>query len=1653
MRASVLFAFVSKAASFLSIKTGYPLALFDWPLIRKVISGLLLLCLTSGAANSAIKVYSYSDLPIGAFSALYDWRWSYISGFGPYSSTYPYVTHPGYVGKYPYYANLHIAKGQLAEHPSALLTIFAENEAVSLASDYNGYKDVLALYRTRPDTISIAGKFGAAWDATVWFSADDTVRFVEDFTTWNYSYSGRACPDNHRIYLLIDENGDGVDFFCGQNIDLINNEKNLGESCPIQVGNPIHVATGNKFQHEAVYKAHNESPLRYELFYNSQATKGAWTNTYSRSLSGYINAIFQNYDEAKSFSPSKYLAITVRRQDGRMFRFSNAINWDSRTTEVSQWEGEADIHYRLESVDDPVTGELVAFDLHTPEGSRERYSLKGTLQSIHYADNRQEVLRYAGNGKLEEVADSFGNTIAFSYGADGTTLTVPGGAQYRVVSVGGNVTEIVLPDETPSVDADNPRRQYHYNEPVYTSGADLPNALTGITDERGIRYATYEYDVEGRAIASYHAGNADRVDITYNTDSTRTVTNSMGVATTYTITNKLGMALPRIVTGPACAECGTSNASYNYDPANNNLLSKTENGVTTEYGDYDSNGNYGYKIEALGTSEERRTDYTYDPRFNGKIATITELSVVDGLEKVASYEYDDFGNRTLVRVNGFQPDEQGDGQPIFRTTAYQYNGPLNQLSQIDGPRTDISDITTLNYYPDDVAEGYNRARLKEIIDANDVHLRGNIQYTASGKVGSENRPNGLSLDYDYYPGNDRLEMVTETAAGQLRTTRWTYLATGEVETITQGYGTADATTIAFGYDDARRLVKITDGLGNYIQYTLDTEGNKEGEDIHDASQALRKSLARTFDAYNRLETTSQANETADYHFLPNGNLDTVTDGKSSVTDYDYDDLKRLITATQDLGGIGALTQYDYDAQDNLTSVIDPINGNTTYLYDDLGNLLGQDSPDTGITRFTYDYAGNIKSKQDAKGQQFSYQYDALNRLTLLDAPGEEGDISYGYDDCINGIGRLCSVTMGPATSSPIIVNYSYSAFGEVTAHQGVGYGYDDAGRLSAITYPSGAAVRYGYDAAGQVNRVELDQDGQITVLATDIKYHPFGPVNTLTYGNGQSLSQAVDTAYRHTDITASAAFNQTGIQYDANGNLTDRANDGVTENFIYDDLNRLNEASGIFATRAYQYDKNGNRLEKQEESVVTSYTYDSNSNRMNAKDGVSIMLDANGNTISNGDQTYAFNAHNRLTEASDVTGLLGQYRYNGLGQRLEKSSNGETRWFRYGLNGGLLVELNEHGIQREYVYLNGQPLAVLDYQYIPPSPEDEVLDETAPEVTLQGTWTAHKGRRSHQNSFLLAYGGTDSKARWTPVLDGGVYDVYGWWPRIKKNSTSVPVSIKHADGENALIIDQAATGRDWLLLGRYRFVGDGSEYVELADTSGAVAADSVRWVKSLEETPPTLETAVYYIHNDHLGTPQAMSDSEGAAVWRGIYGPFGQTGVDEDPDGDGKVVSFNLMFPGQYYDRETGLHYNYYRMYDPSTGRYLESDPIGLDGGLNTYAYVYGNPLSFTDPFGLITPDRVPGHGSNAGRGPFGPSCGPEGSRGATWTPDIYSAACAEHDRCYDRCAKACEGLACKLFCDFQLAIALPPYGLATALGGGPTYNDLLKKYGCNDCE
>jgi len=194
-----------------------------------------------------------------------------------------------------------------------------------------------------------------------------------------------------------------------------------------------------------------------------------------------------------------------------------------------------------------------------------------------------------------------------------------------------------------------------------------------------------------------------------------------------------------------------------------------------------------------------------------------------------------------------------------------------------------------------------------------------------------------------------------------------------------------------------------------------------------------------------------------------------------------------------------------------------------------------------------------------------------------------------------------------------------------------------------------------------------------------------------------------------------------------------------------------------------------------------------------------------------------------------------------------------------------------------------------------------------------------------------------------------------------------------------------------------------------------------------------------FLHTDALGTPRLATDAAQAVVWRFESQAFGTGKPESDPDGDDTKTQVRLRFPGQYHDGESGLYYNWNRYYDPRIGRYITSDPSGLWGGLNTYAYVLNNPLRFTDPSGL---DVLCGQDAVAvGTNPDGSvKCAPRPGQSpqcligqcaalppripnpdlCTIVPDLFPEACRRHDECYGHGGRACKS---KETCDRQFLI------------------------------
>ena len=202
------------------------------------------------------------------------------------------------------------------------------------------------------------------------------------------------------------------------------------------------------------------------------------------------------------------------------------------------------------------------------------------------------------------------------------------------------------------------------------------------------------------------------------------------------------------------------------------------------------------------------------------------------------------------------------------------------------------------------------------------------------------------------------------------------------------------------------------------------------------------------------------------------------------------------------------------------------------------------------------------------------------------------------------------------------------------------------------------------------------------------------------------------------------------------------------------------------------------------------------------------------------------------------------------------------------------------------------------------------------------------GRTTEDGRLRYRYGAQGRLVEITRAATGqrrAAYRYNALGERVKKLGTSV--TYYHYDLEGRLLAETDASGQTR------------AEYLYLGNESLALSRSG----------------QLYYYHNDHLGTPQKLTDGAGQVVWSARYQAFGEASIRVG------YVTQNLRFPGQYYDEESGLHYNYHQYYDPGTGRYITSDPIGLQGGLNTYAYAFQNPNKYIDRLGLAGVIPVPG--------------------------------------------------------------------------------------------
>ncbi len=1040
----------------------------------------------------------------------------------------------------------------------------------------------------------------------------------------------RSDPDNPQTFTINVEVPPSLHGKQEDPLGELNSSKNHGAGnnsiCkgtpPPLEGNPINIGTGNKYQYEPDYASVDSFPLIFDRHYNSDSPSNSslgryWRGTYDRSISVY--------EVGKG--RGKTQAADVYRHDGKVYTF---------TLSNGQWQGDPDVADRL---------------IQTASGWRyiqlnnqyEDYDTNGRLIALSDRIGRTQQLSYNSANQLIQVSSDFGPSLTFNYNSAGllASMTDPANNIYQYhYDTAGNLSRVDYPDGT--------NRQYPYEN------IDHPHALTGIINENGARFATWNYDSFGRAISSEHAGGAEKVQVLYNTDGSRTVTNNLGGTKTYFLKNAYGAVKVTGLDKQACSTCLIDSASFNYDSQGYPNKKVDPNG-NISYSSFNARGLPIYQTLGVGTADEKtRTLVWHD--------TLNLPTAIHEPGKTTYLNYDSKGNVLEKR-------EMDTATKATQSWNYSYT-PGGLIESEDGPRVDINDVTHYQYYPN--------GRLWRMINPLG-HVLEIMEYDAHGRVLKYKDQNALITTLSYNP---RGQLTSKKTGNEL--TLNSYDSTGQLVQTTW----PDQTVTNYEYDDAGRLVLMRDHWNNETRYQYDINSHLIQKSIHAQDGTLQQQQSWGYDATGRLiSKTGAAGQVTQYSYDSNGNLITVTDAKSQAINNVFDAHNRPTTTSYpDTGIVNSV----YDKQDNLISVTDAEGHTTHYTYNGLGQRIETDSPDTGITSYSYDIAGNLINETRANGKILNYHYDALNRLVkAIDNNGSP--IDYQYDNCTNGIGRLCSITGSGFSSS-----WQYDLQGRVITRQEttqsvnstVSYQYNALGQLSAITYPSGKTVSYQY-IDGHLESVSIDG----TTIIYQISYNAANQVTGWNWANGEVTLQSYDLDGQL--IQQTLADTDRSLAYDLIGNILS-IDDGFNFNsYEYDSMSRLIGATGNQYDLLYSYDKNGNRLTEDDGIDNYDYAYNTLNNQLTDKQGTigkNYQYDLAGNMLSDGQHSYRYDGHNQLIE---VLGIAG-YFYNGLGQRVAKNSHGTQTLFVYDEDARLIGEYSATGQAiTETVYLFGQPVAVL----------------------------------------------------------------------------------------------------------------------------------------------------------------------------------------------------------------------------------------------------------------------------------------------------------------------------------------------------------------------
>ena len=877
-----------------------------------------------------------------------------------------------------------------------------------------------------------------------------------------------------------------------------------------------------------------------------------------------------------------------------------------------------------------------------------------------------------------------------------------------------------------------------------------------------------------------------------------------------------------------------------------------------------------------------------------------------------------------------------------------------------------------------------------------------FEYDSRGRLAKRIDALGVVETWGYDAQGNETSHVEALGRPEQRTTLSVYDQWGQLVSRSQGAGDGkgpDAVAVSYAYDKQGNVIQATNGMNESVRAAY----NSQGLPIEEID-GLNRSTRLAYDsAGNLTEVTNPLGETVRFGYDARGRRTQFVSAEGGIWRARYNAAGRPVEELAPGQSEGSGTRIEYDGFGRPAKTISPGGLATAFGYDALGRLSEITDPSGNVTSYEYGAAGGPLAGllTAARYPTFreSYQYDQLGRRTAIVADlggGKTITQRRAYD----ANGRIVSET-DPSGNS---VLYAYDALGRLTeftnalaeatrqtwdahdlqtgltdakgnAHR---FEYDKAGRPVKETRPMGGEIQYAYDAAGYLIR-RVDAGGNKTLYSwdgagnlkrkqtlfadgavdeiVDFSHNKDGELTgyAQTDGAGAPISRAeydLDELGRRSGTKLTYAKPDgggltfaLGQSYNLDGQLASQTYpDGSGQNFVYDkgrlsqivlpDQSRIGygDYEWLFPKRIDFPNGVVRRAPDALQRVVSikaegkggkvllwrSYQYDPSDNI--------AQIDSD-----SGKTDYAYDKNRRLTQARPDAALQAK----GLPEEE----------YAYDEAGNRVFSKHQPGVWR---YNQDNQLVQYPGALEPDNPAS-ITEPIRVEYTAQGHASAESGgvwRRIYRyNAAERLVEARREPANGARSAVSFRYDPFG--RRIAKfvyegGKTNAEYYI---NGERALMAEADGDGR---MTKAYGFNPDSqSEELDLWSSDPM-------WQADLDGRAGLSGASFNYIAADHLGAPILAIDKQGDKTWRGYSEAFGRMRIEA-----GSSAQINLRLPGQYYDRETGLHHNYFRDYSAQQGRYIQSDPIGLWGGVVVYSYAGGNALIFYDPYGLFGMDDV----------------------------------------------------------------------------------------------